>query len=105
MVAESDRADLFRLADVFGMPGRGEGFGFAFLEALACGVPAVGGKIDGSREALREGMLGELVDPDYPILIERGILHAVAKLGSVPAGLSCFAWPAFAQRVAEAVVA
>lgn len=105
MVAESDKADLFRLADVFGMPGRGEGFGLAFPDALACRVPAVGSKIDGSREALRDGMLGELVDPDYPISIERGILHALTKLGSVLAGLSYFARPAFAQRVAEAVVA
>ena len=53
MIAEADKADYFRLADVFAMPGRGEGFGFVFLEALACGVPAVGSRLDGSREAQR----------------------------------------------------
>lgn len=103
MVNESGKADLFRLADVFVMPGRGEGFGFVFLEALASGVPAVGSKIDGSREALRDGMLGELVDPTDPASIKLGILHALTKPKEIPPGLSYFAWPAFAQRVADAV--
>lgn len=103
MVDESDKADLFRLADAFVMPGRGEGFGFVFLEALACGVPAVGSKLDGSREALRDGLLGELVDPTDPASVEQGILNALAKPKTIPEGLAYFAWPAFAERVAAAV--
>ena len=85
------------------MPGRGEGFGFVFLEALACGVPVVGSLIDGSREALRDGLLGELVDPTDPASIQHGILAALAKPKGIPDGLSYFCWPAFAQRVAGAV--
>jgi len=103
MVKEEDKADLFRLADVFVMPGRGEGFGFVFLEALACGVPAVGSQVDGSREALRDGMLGELVDPTDHASIKQGILRALTKPKEIPQGLSYFAWPAFALRVADAV--
>ena len=103
MVNESDKADLLRLADAFVMPGRGEGFGFVFLEALACGVPVVGSKLDGSREALREGLLGELVDPLDPLSIKQGILAALAKHKDIPEGLSYFAWPAFSERVAAAV--
>lgn len=103
MVKEADKADLFRLADAFVMPGRGEGFGFVFLEALACGVPTVGSKVDGSREALRDGMLGELVDPVDPASIKQGILAALAKSKGIPEGLDYFTWPAFAQRVAAAV--
>jgi phosphatidyl-myo-inositol dimannoside synthase len=103
MVNEADKADLFRLADVFAMPGRGEGFGFVFLEALACGVPAVGSQIDGSREALRDGMLGELVDPTDRASIKQGILRALNKPKDIPPELSYFAWPAFSQRVADAV--
>jgi len=99
MVQESEKADLFRLADAFVMPGRGEGFGFVFLEALACGVPAVGSRVDGSREALRDGMLGELVDPADPLSIEQGILRALGKPRAIPEGLDHFAWPAFAKRV------
>jgi glycosyltransferase involved in cell wall biosynthesis len=103
MVKEADKADFFRLADAFVMPGRGEGFGFVFLEALACGIPAVGSKIDGSREALRDGMLGELADPTEPESIKQGILLALAKPKGIPDGLSYFAWPAFAERVEAAV--
>lgn len=103
MVQEADKADLFRLADAFVMPGRGEGFGFVFLEALACGVPVVGSKIDGSREALRDGLLGELADPTNPASIKQSILAALAKPKGIPEGLSYFAWPAFTQRVAGAV--
>ncbi len=103
MVREADKADLFRLADAFVMPGRGEGFGFVFLEALACGVPAVGSKLDGSCEALRDGLLGDLVDPADPESIKQGILAALAKPKGIPEGLDYFAWPAFSQRVATAL--
>jgi len=44
----------------------GEGFGVLFLEALACGVPVIGSKVDGSREALLDGQLGRPVDPNVP---------------------------------------
>jgi len=103
MVQECEKADLFRQADAFVMPSRGEGFGFVFLEALACGVPTVGSKIDGSREALRDGLLGELVDPADRESIKQGVLNALAKPKGIPEGLDYFAWPAFSQRVAAAV--
>ena len=103
LIDEQEKADHFRLADAFVMPGRGEGFGFVFLEALACGVPAVGSTIDGSREALRDGLLGELVDPNDPESIRQGILAALAKPRQIPKGLDHFAWPAFQQRLAAAV--
>jgi len=102
-IPESDKADVIRLADVFAMPGRGEGFGFVFLEALACGVPAIGSIADGSREALRGGSLGELVDPDCSECIENAILHALDKPRIIPEGLSFFAWPAYVARVQQAV--
>jgi len=104
MIKEADKADHFRLADVFVMPGRGEGFGFVFLEALACGLPVVGSKVDGSREALRDGMLGELVDPVDPASIRQGILAALSRPKGIPEGLSYFAWPAFSSRVSTAVL-
>lgn len=102
-IGETDKADSLRLADVFALPGRGEGFGIVYLEAMACGIPVVGSALDGSREALRDGMLGELVDPTDPASIRLGILHALTKPKEIPPGLSYFAWPAFTQRVADAV--
>jgi phosphatidyl-myo-inositol dimannoside synthase len=102
-VDESDKPDFLRLADTFVMPSKGEGFGFVFLEALACGVPAVGSLTDGSREALRDGMLGELVDPEDPQSIESGILSALLKRKEIPAGIEYFAWPEFSARVSQSI--
>jgi glycosyltransferase involved in cell wall biosynthesis len=102
-VRETEKADHFRLADVFAMPGRGEGFGFVFLEALACGVPVVGSLIDGSREALRDGALGELVDPTDPVSLRGGIRRALQKPIGIPSGLEYFGLAAFEARVREAV--
>jgi glycosyltransferase involved in cell wall biosynthesis len=81
------------------MPGRGEGFGFVFLEALACGIPAVGSKLDGSREALRGGALGVLVDPRRPEEIAAGILKALGQPpGVIPPGLDYFSFENFQKR-------
>jgi len=98
-VKEAEKADHFRLADVYVMPSRGEGFGYVFLEALACGVPAIGSRLDGSREALRDGLLGALVDPHCPDELVAGVERALAQpRGVVPPGLGYFAYPRFEQR-------
>jgi len=102
-IDEAEKADHFRLADVFVMPGRGEGFGFVFLEALACGVPVVGSQLDGSREALLHGQLGELVDPTDPQSVIAGIRSALLKPKAIPANLSYFSWPGFRERLSQAV--
>ena len=65
-IPEAEKADHYRLADAFVMPGRGEGFGFVFLEALACGIPVVGSRLDGSREALAPGGVGDPGGPGSP---------------------------------------
>jgi phosphatidyl-myo-inositol dimannoside synthase len=43
-VPEEEKGDHYRLADVFVMPGWGEGFGIVYLEAMACGIPVVGSR-------------------------------------------------------------
>lgn len=50
-------------ASLFIMPSRGEGFGFVFLEAMAHGVPAIGGNVDATPEVIADGETGYLVDP------------------------------------------
>lgn len=57
-------ADAYRAADLFVMPSSGEGFGIAFLEAMACGTRAVGLDAGGARDALADGTLGTLTTED-----------------------------------------
>jgi glycosyltransferase involved in cell wall biosynthesis len=97
---DSEKPDLYNLADVYVMPSRGEGFGFVLLEALASGLPVIGSRHDGGREALRDGQLGTLVDPASRAELRRAILDALTRRERhVPEGLSYFAFDRFQTRV------
>jgi phosphatidyl-myo-inositol dimannoside synthase len=98
-VDEEKKADLFRLADLYVMPSRGEGFGFVVLEALACGVPVAASQSDGTREAVLDGRLGVVVDPEDPDSIRLGILKALKRPRGVPPGLAHFAFDRFSDRL------
>jgi phosphatidylinositol alpha-1,6-mannosyltransferase len=97
-VPEGEKVDHYRLADAFVMPGRGEGFGIVYLEALACGIPVVGSKLDGSQEALLGGKLGEVVDPNDPSEIVAGIKRALERNRGVPQELEYFSVSRFNNR-------
>lgn len=61
-----DRAvisDLYAHAAIFCMPSSYEPYGFAFLEAMAHGVPCVGTRIGAIPEIIEEGRTGLLVPP------------------------------------------
>jgi glycosyltransferase involved in cell wall biosynthesis len=98
-VPEHEKLAHYRLADVFAMPGRGEGFGIAFLEAMACGVPVVASAADASREAVRDGALGAVVDPADPDALVRALLDALGRgPGAPPEGLAYFGADRFRAR-------
>jgi phosphatidylinositol alpha-1,6-mannosyltransferase len=78
-VKEEEVTDHYLLADVFILPSRKEGFGIVFIEAMACGVPVIGGNQDGTADALQQGELGCLVDPDDEI----GMLEVLENILSV----------------------
>jgi glycosyltransferase involved in cell wall biosynthesis len=98
-IEETEKADLYRLADVYAMPSSGEGFGFVFLEALACGTPVVASATDGGREAVLDGNLGRIVDPEDPAALRSAILAAIGEPRRVDPRLAEFAWPEFARRL------
>lgn len=99
LVSEQEKADHYRLADAYVMPSRLEGFGFVFLEAMACGIPVVASKIDGSREALLDGKLGELADPDDIDDIIEKIGKALKRThGNVPGELEYFSFEKFESK-------
>jgi phosphatidylinositol alpha-1,6-mannosyltransferase len=69
-VPDADLPALYGCADVFAMLCRdrwggleAEGFGIVFLEAAACGVPAVAGRSGGAHEAVAHDSTGYVVDP------------------------------------------
>jgi glycosyltransferase involved in cell wall biosynthesis len=78
-VSEAEKVAHYNLADVYVMPSYGEGFGIVFLEAAACGLEVIGSKVDGSREALLDGILGQLVDPKKPEELTSAIVAALTK--------------------------
>ena len=63
-VPDDELPDYYNLGSLFAMPSKREGFGIVYLEAMACGIPAIAGNRDGARDALMDGDLGVLVDPD-----------------------------------------
>lgn len=109
-VAEDEKPDLYNLADVYVMPSRGEGFGFVFLEAMACGVPVIASCLDGGREALRDGTLGQIVDPTSTAEIRAAIEDILATRApkSIPTSLDFFSYANFERRthaIIDALVA
>ena len=69
-VPDADLPGLYACADVFAMLCRerwggleAEGFGIVFVEAAACGVPAVAGRSGGAHEAVVHDETGFVVEP------------------------------------------
>ncbi len=58
---------LFSQATVFALPTLREPYGLAFLDAMACGLPCVGTRIEAIPEIVREGETGLLVPPGDPV--------------------------------------
>ena len=82
-VSDDELPMLYGCADVFAMPCRerwagleAEGFGIVFLEAAACGIPAIAGASGGAVEAVADGETGYVVEPRDV----RGIADALGGL-------------------------
>src|SRR5262249_11857510 len=100
-IPESEKLDHYNLADGFAMPSTSEGFGFVFLEAAACGLPVLGGRTDGSRDALVDGQLGVMIDPENTDELLEGLEEILRRKKHVPECLSEFDFPRFSRQIQE----
>lgn len=60
---QEDLYALYRLADLYVWPASGEAYGMVFLEAGACGLPSVAGRIRGVPDVVLDGRTG-LLSPE-----------------------------------------
>lgn len=63
-------AELYRASDFFCLPSRSEGMPNAVLEAAASGLPTLVTDISGSRDVVRDGVTGRLVEPEGASIAE-----------------------------------
>lgn len=103
-IKDEELTDHFLLADLFVLPSRKEGFGIVLVEALACGLPVICGNGDGSMDAIRQGELGEAVDPDDGEQLEQAIArrlcHPLSDAGRRELQSKCLAY--FSEAVYRA---
>jgi len=90
-VADDALPSYYSAADLFVMPAREappdvEGFGLVFLEANACGTPAVGARSGGIPDAIVDGETGLLVPPSAPTALASALtslLHTPEQLATL----------------------
>lgn len=77
-VMPEDLPRWYNACDIFVMPNREidgdtEGFGMVFVEAAACGKPAIAGKAGGTGAAVLDGVTGLRIDGDQPAQVVAGL--------------------------------
>lgn len=76
--AFEELADFYNLAEVFVLPSKQEGFpAIVMLEALACGLPVIGGDQPGAEGALMQGALGIVVPSEDRAALAQAILRVL----------------------------
>ena len=65
---------------------------------MACGIPVMASKIDGSYEALLQGKLGVVVDPRNSESVIQGIKEVLTRPKVVTSELDYFSFENFEKR-------
>lgn len=92
--------------DCFLLPSDSESFGLAALEAMACGVPAIGTRVGGLADVIRPGVDGDLCEPGNPECLAESALailgdparHAAMRTAARARAVDAFALEAIAPR-------
>lgn len=72
---QQNAAQHLRQAHIFARPSRSEGFGNAFIEAMACGVPVIGTLVGGIKDFLIDRKTGLAAETDNPQDTARAIME------------------------------
>jgi glycosyltransferase involved in cell wall biosynthesis len=75
----ADLADLYAAADCCVLPSASETCGLVALEALATGVPVIAANAGGLAESVRDGVNGQLANPDDPRAFAAHIVRLVLE--------------------------
>jgi phosphatidylinositol alpha-mannosyltransferase len=108
-VSDTEKAQLFRTADVYVSPATGgESFGIVLLEAMAAGTPIVCSDIHGYKGVVRRDREGLLVPPRQPrelaIAIDRLLRDPALRMEMGAAGQAraeTFSWPRVTAKVED----
>jgi len=77
-LSQTEIAACYAACEIFALPSSGEGFGFAYLEAMAYGKPVIGGAHGGAPEIIHDGATGYLVPHGDPIQLATAIQTLLA---------------------------
>lgn len=108
----ADPEEEFKRADLFVLPSRFEGYGMAFAEALAFGLPIVGAHSGAVPDVVKEDA-GILVPPDDHSALARALerllldpeLRQCMQKGAQKAALALPAWEQSVGKIAELIEA
>ncbi len=106
-IPDEQLAKHYRLADIYVMPSKKEGFGIVFIEAMHFGLPVIAGNKDGSVDALCNGKLGILVNPDNQAEINEAIENIILQrdkyLPNHDLLMQCFSYPSYKVKLKQVI--
>jgi glycosyltransferase involved in cell wall biosynthesis len=74
-----DPTALYAAMDVCCLPALFEGFGLVLVEAMACGCPVIGSRVDGIREIVEDGSTGFLAEPGDSESLARALMRVYRR--------------------------
>lgn len=76
-VPQRELAAYFGRCRVKVLPSLSEGLGRVLLEAMLCGTPCIGSRVDGIPDLVKDGITGYLVPPEDPAALSQALLKAL----------------------------